>query len=108
MGAFLGLLLGLGLLLIWRSGGRAPLPRASQPGWIRRRNEIIKQAGIDGLNSAQLLFLQSGSAVFAGLAVQLITGAVAVAACFAAFGFLAPLGIVRRLRQQRQVALREV
>ena len=38
----------------------------------------------------------------------MLTGTIAVAGCFALFSFLAPVAIVRRLRQQRQVALREL
>ncbi len=108
MGAFLGLLAGVGMLLIWRSGPRAPQRRSGQVGWAMRRNELIRQSGIESVNSAQLLSMQLISAVLAGLVVQLVTSTAAVAACFAVFAFLAPLAVVRRMRQRRQVALREL
>ncbi|MDT0264042.1 type II secretion system F family protein [Jatrophihabitans lederbergiae] len=108
MGAFLGLLAGVGLLLIWRSGSRAPQRSAARAGWMVRRDELIRQAGIDSVSSAQLLCVQAGAAVLAGVIIELATSAVAVAACFAVFGFVAPLAVVRRMRQRRQVALREL
>lgn len=108
MGAFVGLLAGVGLLLIWRSGPRAPQRNPARLGWGTRRDELIRQAGIESVNSAQLLSLQVIAAVLAGLLVQLVTGTVAVAACFTVFAFLGPLTVVRRLRQRRQVALREL
>ncbi|MDQ1744519.1 MAG: tight adherence protein [Pseudonocardiales bacterium] len=108
MGAFVGLIAGIGLLLIWRSGPRARQRQAAGPGWGTRRNDLIRQAGISSVSSVQLLGLQVFAAVLAGLVVQLVTATVAVAACFAVFAFVGPLAVVRRLRQRRQVALREL
>ncbi|MEO7261760.1 MAG: type II secretion system F family protein [Jatrophihabitantaceae bacterium] len=108
MGAFIGLLAGVGLLLIWRSGPRAPQRNPTRVGWSMRRDELIRQAGIESVSSAQLLSLQLIAATVAGLLVQLLTGTVAVAACFTVFAFLGPLAVVRRMRQRRQVALREL
>ena len=49
-GALLGLLLGIGLLLVWRSGPRAPQPRtARRPG---RRQQLLAEAGLTGINAA--------------------------------------------------------
>jgi tight adherence protein B len=108
MGAFLGLFAGLGLLLIWRSGRRAPrrVPRANS---LRlRRTELIKQAGIEGVSSSQLLVMQCLASAGAGLLVQLLTSTVAISAFFAVFAFMLPIAIVRRLRQRRQIVLREL
>lgn len=107
MGALIGLLAGVGLLLIWRSGPRAP-QRAGRAAWSGRRQEMLTQAGISSVSSAQLLGLQLLAAALAGVLVEVLTGTIAVAACFALFNFLGPIAIVRRLRQQRQVALREL
>lgn len=108
MGALTGLLAGVGMLLIWRSGPRAPRRRPAGTGWSAHRDELIRQAGIESVSSAQLLTSQLIAAVLATLLVQLVTGTVAVAGCFGLFAFLAPVGVVRRLRQRRQVALREL
>jgi tight adherence protein B len=106
MGALIGLLAGVGLLLIWRSGPRAP--QRTRTAWSARRQELLIQAGISSVSSAQLLGLQLLAAVLAGVLVEVLTGTIAVAGCFALFSFLAPIAIVRRLRQQRQVTLREL
>lgn len=109
MGALLGLVFGAGLLLIWRSGPRAPRPRAAAtPGWLIRRTDLLRQAGVDGVGSVQLLGAQVLSAVFAFVLVVIITSTVTVAICFGGFGFFAPVLVLRRMRRRRQVALREL
>jgi tight adherence protein B len=109
MGALLGLTLGLGLLLIWRSGSRAPQRRAAaRPGWSTRRTELARQAGVEGVGSVQLLGAQLLCAVVALLLVVVLTSTLAVAACFAVFGFFAPMLVLLRLRRRRQSALREL
>ena len=106
MGALLGLVLGVGLLLIWRSGPRAPR-RARVPS-PRRRAELLRQAGLGGVGGVQLWAAQAGCGVAAFGAVVLLTGSVAVAGCFGVFGFVLPLVLVRRLRRRRVVALQQV
>lgn len=109
MGSLLGLLLGVGLLLIWRSGSRAPQRNASTaPGWVQRRAELVRQAGVDGIGSVQLLGAQLACAAVSFVAVVVLTATVTVATCFAAFAFGAPLLMLRRMRRRRQVALREL
>jgi tight adherence protein B len=108
MGAFLGLLAGLGALLVWRSGSRAPRNRPSGPGWAARRRELLRQAGIDGVGPHQLTGAQGLCASIAAVAVLAATRSLAVAICFAAFGFFLPVVVVRRLRRRRQVTLREL
>jgi len=108
VGASIGFILGLGLLLIWRSGPRAPVHVSSRPSWTTRRAELIKQAGLTGLRSTQLLALQFGAALISGLAVQVLTSTITVAACFALFAFAAPVAVVRRLRARRRLVLREL
>jgi tight adherence protein B len=106
-GAVLGLLLGVGLLLIWRSGQRAPQPRTDprRPG---RRAELLAAAGLTGINAAQLLALQLGLGLLAAVIVLLTTGTVTVSLAFGVFGFVLPLAQVRRLAGKRRADLREV
>jgi len=109
MGAFLGLLFGVGLLLAWRSGPRAPDRRPTdRPGWQAKRAELLRQAGVESVSARQLLALQVLAGTLALLMVQLVTGTLAVACCFAAFAVPAPVVLVRRLRLRRQLALREL
>jgi len=106
-GALLGLLLGVGLLLIWRSGPRAPQRRTGlrRPGG---RQQLVSAAGLTGINGAQLLALQIGLGVLVLVVVLLTTGTVTVSLVFASFGFAVPSVQVRRLAAKRTADLREV
>jgi tight adherence protein B len=106
-GALLGLLLGVGLLLIWRSGPRAPR-RSSVPRRPGRRQQLISAAGLTGMNAAQLLALQLGLGLVVLVVVLLATGTVTVSLVFGLFGFLLPYAQVRRLAAKRRADLREV
>src|SRR3954453_9931678 len=106
-GALLGLLLGVGLLLIWRSGSRAPR-RRTEPRRPGARQQMLAAAGLTGLNSAQLFALQAGLAVLALVVVLLTTGTVTVSLVFGVFGFFLPIAQVRRLAARRRADLREV
>jgi tight adherence protein B len=109
VGALLGLVFGCGLLLMWRSGRRAPRRRAATTRtWIVRCTDLLRQAGIDGVGPAQLLGGQLLSAVVVGAIVLAMTATLAVAACFALFGFFGPIMVLQRMRRRRQVALREL
>jgi tight adherence protein B len=106
VGALLGLVFGVGVLLIWRSGPRAPQHRRRASG--PRRAEMLRQAGLGGVGAAQLWVAQVGCAVVGFGAVVLLTRSLAVAVCFAAFGFALPVVLVRRLRRRRAASLRHV
>lgn len=110
MGALLGLLLGVGLLLVWRSGPRAPhrTGLARPASWLAARRDLLRQAGVRSLGPGQLLAVQLLGAATAFVAVVAVTSSLAVAACFGAFGAILPVLVVRRLRRRRLVALREV
>ena len=108
MGAFIGLLAGVGLLLIWRSGPRAPVRHASTPGWADRRRDMLRQAGVDGVGPGQLLTAQVLAGLIAFVLVVAITRTVAVAGCFGVFGVALPVLAVKRMRARRQGALREL
>ena len=106
-GAFLGLLLGIGLLLVWRSGSRTP-KRRTDPRGPGRRQQLIAAAGLTGINGAQLLALQVGLGLLVLVAVLLTTGTVTVSLTFGLFGFAVPYVQVRRLASRRRADLREV
>lgn len=108
MGAFIGLLGGLGLLLIWRSGPRAPQRSTTTVSWAARRRDLLRQAGIDGVGPGQLFAVQVLVAALAFVLLVAVTRTVAVAACFGVFGFFVPSLAVRRLRARRQGTLREL
>ena len=109
MGALLGLLLGLGLLLVWRSGPRrpAPVPR-SRPTWQDRSRELLAQAGIEGVTPRQLLTASAALGVVAFVLVLGTSQVPVIAVLFGTFAGLLPLVLVRRRRAQRTLELREV
>jgi tight adherence protein B len=108
MGGLLGLMAGLGLLLIWRSGPRAPTKNPTATSWTTRRRDMLRQAGVDGVGPNQLLAAQLLCAALAFVLVLALTRTVTVAGCFGVFGLFLPVVIVRRMRRRRQGALREV
>jgi tight adherence protein B len=109
VGALLGLVAGLGLLLIWRSGSRAPARRARHgASWTQRRRDLLRQAGIDGVGAAQLAAAQLLCAVLALVLVLLITRTATVAVCFGMFAFFVPTLVVRRMRRRHQGLMREL
>ncbi len=109
MGALLGLSFGLGVLLIWRSGPRAPKrTRPAGAGWAMRRRDMLRQAGVDAVGSAQLAAMQLLCGAIGFVLVLAITKTMAVAVCFGVFGLFLPVVVVRRMRRRRQVVLREL
>jgi tight adherence protein B len=108
MGALVGLIGGIGLLLMWRSGPRAPARRPGGPGFAARRRDVLRQAGVEGVGPSQLLAVQVLAGLIALVLVAAITRTVTVAVCFGGFGFFLPVAVVRRMRRRRQTTLREV
>jgi tight adherence protein B len=106
-GGLLGLTLGVGLLLIWRSGPRAPKRRDGdrRPG---RRQQLLAAAGLAGINGAQLVALQVVLGVVATVLVLVTTRTVTISLVFGVFGAAVPHLLVRRLAAKRRADLREV
>ena len=109
MGPLLGLLLGIGLLLVWQSGPRRAVraPR-SRPTWQQRTAELLVQAGIEGVSPAQLVGVSVGLGLGASVLVLGTSQVPSLAVLFGAFAALLPLLLVRRRRAQRAGELREV
>ena len=109
MGPLLGLLLGIGLLLVWQSGPRravrAPRTRLT---WQERTGELLVQAGIEGVSPTQLAGVSAGLGLAAAVLVLGTSQVPSLAVLFGTFAGLLPLLLVRRRRAQRAVELREV
>jgi len=107
VGAFLGLLLGLGLLLVWQ--GATARPRAKRPR-VRseRTRERLIQAGLPSVTPAQLVALQILSALLVGVLCVALTESLSVSLIFAVFAAAVPRLMVSRLRHKRQADLREL
>lgn len=108
MGAFLGLMLGLGLLLIWHGVATNSVPsRTRRPPFEGTRERLI-QAGLPGVSPAQLFALQGLAAVLVGVLGLTLTQSISVSLIFALFAGAVPRLVVSRLRHKRQADLREL
>lgn len=108
MGALLGLLLGLGLLLIWRSTLGPHAPATTPRRWQDRTGELLAQAGIEGVRPGQLLGASAGLGLLVGVLVLGTSRVPVIALAFAGFAALLPWALVRRRRAKRSVELREL
>ena len=108
MGAFLGLLVGLGLLLTWHGVAARPSRPRSRARSDRTREHLV-QAGLPGVTPAQLTALQLLAAVVVvGIVGIVLTQSATVTAVFALFAAFVPRMVVSRLRHKRQADLREL
>jgi tight adherence protein B len=108
VGAFLGLLLGLGLVLVYRA---RTVPRASRTtgrSWQDRHRELLTQAGIEGVSPGQLIGASAALGLVAFVLVLGTSRVLVIGLAFGLFAALLPLSLVRRRRTQRAAELREV
>jgi tight adherence protein B len=109
MGALLGLALGVGLLLVWRSGPRAPQPRVrTKPSVYERMTELLAQAGYTGVRPQQLYALCAALSVIVFVVVAGVSHAATIGLAFGCFAGYAPVALVRHRRRQRSTELREL
>lgn len=95
MGAFLGLVGGVGLALVWWSCN-APQPRlrrARSPG--RPLRDLLRRAGVDDVSPTGLVLLCLASCLVVLVAVLLVSHAVPVALVFGAFAAYLPVVVLR-------------
>ncbi len=107
MGAFVGLLLGIGLLLVWQGVAGHPTRRRTHARMDRLQEELT-QAGLTGVSPGRLIGLQALAAVLVGLVGFVLTRSVSVSVIFALFSSAVPRLLVSRLRHSRQADLREL
>jgi tight adherence protein B len=104
----IGAALGAGLFLIWWSTWAVPpRPQASK----RRTGkveELLIRAGIERVSAGGLVAASAIVGLFVFLVAFVFTGTPAIAACFAIFGGLAPLLVVRWRANKRTASLREL
>jgi tight adherence protein B len=109
VGALLGLLLGTGLVLatLDRPAGRRA-PRPGRPAWWRRRADLLRRAGIDGVTPGQVIAVQALAGAAAGAVLLAATGSAGIACCAAAFAAALPAAAVRRTARQRGADRRDL
>lgn len=108
MGAFLGLLFGLGCVAVYRARTVAAKPKKAGESWQDRTRELLLQAGIEGVSPGQLLGASVTAGVVAFVIVLGTSQVLVIGLAFGGFASVLPLTLVRRRRAQRTVELREV
>ena len=110
MGAVLGLVLGLGLLLVWRSGPRRGTSSRRRPGagWSMRTRELLAEAGLASISPGQLVVTSVALAAAVGLLAFAVSRAWPIGLAFGTFASVAPTALVRWRLRTRRTELREV
>lgn len=110
MGALLGLMAGLGLLLIWQSirGGPAQQARRRRRPVTGRLTELIAEAGIEAVSARQLLGSSVGVGVVVGFVFLGVSRVVPIALAFGLFAAYVPVALVKYRARQRRAELREL
>jgi tight adherence protein B len=111
MGALLGLLFGIGVLLIWR--GNIRRPRSTVGDQEKRRpadrlTELLTQAGYPTVRPHRFVVVCAGCAAFTLAVVATVSRSATIALTFAGFAAYAPVSLVKLRRRQRLVELREL
>jgi tight adherence protein B len=103
MGALVGLLAGLGLLLVLQSRTASdPAPVARRPGALRRR---LDEAGLRDLSVLRVLLTCVGAGFVGGVLMLLVSGSAAVGLAFAVVSGWVPLGAASRRAGRRRAEL---
>jgi tight adherence protein B len=109
MGALLGLVFGIGSLLIWRSGTRAPKQRMrTSPSANDRVVDLLNQAGYTSIRPQQLYAVCAALGVIGFVVVAGLSRVGSIGLAFAVFAGYSPMALVRRRRRQRTTELREL
>src|SRR3954451_2463365 len=108
MGATLGLLFGIGVLLVWRGSSRTLQP----PRRTRRARssvaELLTQAGLPMVTPRQLQMACAVIAVTTATLVGAVSRSVALALAFGAFAAYGPVALLKMRRRRRLAELRVV
>lgn len=107
MGALLGLLAGVGLLLCWQAVAEPPPAVRRPPAWRARVQDALAAAGLGTVRPVQLGLVCAGAAAVAGLAALATSRSVAVSAAFAVIAGRLPWAAVRGRARRRGAELRE-
>ena len=107
MGVLFGLLLGVGLLLVWMS---ITEPEERRPKRARgaRLIGLLRRAGVEGVTPAGVLLLCLCCGILAGIAILAVSRTWSVALVFALMSAYAPIAVLRARGTARQRERREV
>lgn len=107
MGAFIGLLMGIGLLLMWEGATSRPRPPRVHK-FAEATREQLAEAGLSSISPTQLIIIQLLAALFIATVTVVVTRSISVSVIFAVFAAGVPRLMVSRLRRKRQSDLREL
>jgi tight adherence protein B len=108
MGAFVGLMAGVGALLVWRSGSRRPPPRQRHgPGPAERTRDLLRRAGLPSLGPAHLVAACVATGLVGFVAAAGLSRAPVLGIAFGLFAAYAPIAVVRARARRRADELRE-
>ena len=109
MGGLVGLLLGVGLFLVWWScwEDAGPVPGGRQEAWSARASDVLVAAGVDGVSPAAFAATCAGAGATVGLLVLAVSRSGPVAASFAVIAAGLPVAVVRARARARRAVLRE-
>jgi tight adherence protein B len=108
MGALLGLVFGLGVMLIWRRGPRRAVDRQTKSSRTSTLRDRLIQAGYESVSVAQLYAICGFSGMVTVLVVAAVSHSIVIGAAFACFASYAPVALVKMRQRQRQSELRAV
>lgn len=109
MGAIIGLLFGVGVLLVWRSGSRNPSRhRTDERRGQLRTAELLAQAGYSAIRPQQLYLLCGLFGMVTAAVVAAVSHSTSIALAFACFAGYSPYALVKLRRRQRTTELREL
>ena len=109
MGALVGLLFGLGVVLVIRAFAPSPTRRRSHAAnWQAKTNDLLLRAGVEAVTPTQLVLVSVGFGMFTYVIAFAISHAPVISFAFALFAVLAPRAMLRWRAKQRTTELRAV
>ena len=82
MGSLVGLLLGLGLLVIWTARHPGQLPHRTSPSSLARLAEMIVRSGVQGVTPVRLIVASAGLGLAVAMSVLAISHVLTIAMAF--------------------------
>lgn len=107
MGVLIGLLVGIGLLLVWMAVSD-PDPGRTRPGRTPALSGLLRRAGVEGVTPVGLLLLCMCCFLAAGLTLWTISRTWSVASAFALMAAYLPIALLRGRATRRHRERREV
>ncbi len=100
MGVLLGLVLGMGLCLVWFTA-RGELPPLRKGARLSRADALVRRAGVEGVNGSGLIGFCLGVGLLTGLVVLVISRTPTVAVVFAVLAGYLPVAVLTGTARRR-------